>query len=161
MIIDTKKRVIFIQLRRLFTLLGFIALVVAIILLGKLPNTFLGFNKYHWAIVVGLVYGLVLIIDSLHEFQYIHYNDESNLIVLRYYSLAYANKKKNSIEIPKTEFISFTYKSSLLGIKKKLILRRYFKDIEAKYPAVSLSILSKQELAALLYSLNSNSKSPK
>ncbi len=161
MILDTKKRVILIQLRRLFTLLGFIAIILAIILLGKLPNTFLGFNKYHWAIIIGLVYGLVLIVDSLFDFQYIQYNDESNMLVLRYYSLRYANKKKNSIEIPKSDFISFAYKGSLLGIKKNLVLRRYFKDIEAKYPPVSLSILSKQELAALLYSLNANSKSPK
>jgi hypothetical protein len=159
--IDTKKRVISIQLRRLLSLLGILALVLALILFGQLPKTFLGLNKYHWAIVVGILYGFTVIYDSLFEFTYIYYNDEGNSIILRFFSLAYFNKRKQSIEIPKSEFTSFILKDSLFGYKKKIILRRFYKNVEAKYPAVSLTILDKEQLAALLISLDHFSKSAK
>jgi hypothetical protein len=159
--IDTKKRVITIQLRRLLTLIGILALLLAVILFGQLPKTFLGLNKYHWAILFAIIYGLTILYDSLFEYTYIYYDDEKDNIILRYFSLAYLNKKKQSIEIPKSEFTSFILKESLFGLKKKIILRRYYKNVEAKYPAIPLTILSKAEYAQLLMSLDHLSKNAK
>jgi hypothetical protein len=158
MIIDSKKKVVAIQLRRLLVLLGVIAIILTVILFGQLPKTFLGLNKYHWAIVIAIIYGLTIVYDSLLQFCYIYYNDEGKNIILRYFSLTYLNRKKQSIEIPKSDFISFALDESLLGKKKKITLRRYFKNVEAKYPPISLSILSKEQYAQLIISLNHFSK---
>lgn len=161
MLIDSKQRVINIQLRRLLTLLGAVALAIGVILLGKLPNTFLGLNKYHWAIVVGIIYVLTVVVDKIWEYTYLFYSDETDQIVLRYFSLAYFNKKKHSIEIPKAEFTSFVLKESLWGLKKKIILRRFYKNVEAKYPPISLTILNKTQFAEMLLSLDHFSKKTK
>ena len=158
MIIDSKKRVITIQLRRLLSLIGILAVIIGIILLCKLPNTVLGLNKYHWAIVVAILYSISVIVDMLFEFTYIYYHDESDKIVFRFFSLAYFNRKKQSIEIPKSEFVSFILEESLFGYKKKIVLRRFYKNVEAKYPSIPLSILTKEQYAQLLMSLDYNSK---
>jgi hypothetical protein len=158
MIIDTKKRVVAIHLRRFLSLIVVIAIVLAIMLIGKLPHTLLGLNKYHWAIVVGVMYVIFVVIENRIGFTYIFYYDEKDVIVLRYFSLNYFNRKKHSIEIPKKEFSSFVLKDSFFGLNKKIFLRRYYKEIEAKYAPISLSILSKVQLAQLLLSLNSYTK---
>lgn len=156
--IDTKQKVISIQLRRLLTLVIGIAVALAVMLIGKLPHTFLGLNKYHWAIVVGVIYVLSVVIDKFWEYTYIFYSDETDHIVVRYFSLAYFNKRKQSIEIPKNEYVSFILKESFGGRKKKIILRRFYKNAEAQYPPISLTILNKIQLAEFLMSLNRFSK---
>jgi len=157
--IDSKKSVINIQLRRLLTLVGFIAVTLAVLLLTKLPNTVLGLNKYHWGIVIGCLYILTIVVDVFWEYAYIFYSDEGEQIIIRYFSLGYFNHKKQSIEIPKSEFVSFVLKESLGGRKRKLSLRRYYKNAEAQYPPISLSILTKNEYAAVMLSLNQHTKS--
>lgn len=159
--IDSKQKVINIQLRRLLTLVGAIGIALGIILLGQLPKTFLGLNKYHWAIVIAIIYALTVIYDKIWEYTYLFYSDETDHIILRYFSLTYFNKKKQSIEIPKSEFTSFILKESLWGFKKKVILRRFFKNVEAKYPAISLTILNKTQFAEILLSLDHFSKKTK
>lgn len=151
MIIDTQKRVISIQLRRMITLVAVLIWVLVTIFFGK---TFLGLDRYHWGLVIGVVYFVIAIGERFLEYTYILYSDETDKIILRYFSLSFISKNKKSIEIPKSEFTSYTLKDSLWGFKKKLILLRYFKNKEAKYPAVSLTILKKKELEHLKLSLD-------
>lgn len=156
--IDTKKQVINVQLRRLITLVVMIAAVISIVLLSKLPNTFLGLNKYHWAIVVGVLYVLTIVYDLYWEYSYFFFSDEGDFIVMRYFSLGYFNHKKHSIEIPKSEYASFVLKESGGGLKKKIVLRRFYKNAEAQYPAISLTLLDKVQYAELLLALDKLSK---
>ncbi len=154
MIIDTKKRVISIQLRRFLTLIGLMLVIMLVFILLKLPNKFLGFNKYHWALILGIIYVLSAIAEAFLEYTYILFSDEGNTIILRYFSLSFFNKKKQSIEIPKAEFTSYDVKDCLWGLKKKISLHRFYQNKEAKYPVVPLTILKKEELDQLIKSLD-------
>lgn len=146
MILDTQKKVFISHLRRLITLLVFAALVLVVILVGKLPYTYLGLNKYQWAIVMCAIYILMIIIEGILELNYIYFSDAKNVITLRYFSLGYFSSKKKSIEIPKSEFVTYEIRTTFRGAKTKIILHRSVKDKDAKYPPVSLSLLSKKEI---------------
>jgi hypothetical protein len=146
MVLDFQRKVFTSHLRRLITMLAFAAIVLVVILVGKLPYTFWGLNKYHWAIVFCAIYILMAIYESLLELNYIYFSDENGIIRLRFFSLSYFNSKKNSIEIPVQEFITYDIRKRLGGLKTKIILHRILKSKEASYPAVSLTMLSKKEI---------------
>jgi hypothetical protein len=149
MILDIQKKVFSSHLRRMITFLAFAVIVLVIILVGKLPYTYLGFNKYQWAIVVCGVYILLVIYEGFKKLNYIYFSDEKNVITLRYFSLGYFSSKKNAIEIPKNEFLTYEIRTYFAGGKTNLILHRSVKNKDAKYPPVSLSLLNKKEIQQL------------
>jgi CDP-diglyceride synthetase len=154
MVIDIKRTVIKTQLRRLIVVVFFI-LVILIVLLGvSEKHTVLGMNKYQWAMIIGLLYFLSIVFESVLELNYIYYSDRDDPIVFRYFSMSIFNKKKNSIEIPKNAFAGYQLISSLKGMKKKIILLQRIKDKIAKYPPVSISSLNKRQFRQLIDSLD-------
>lgn len=153
MIIDKQKKVIATQLRRMITTLVFALGVIVIMLVGNRHVPFLGLNKYNWALVITAVFFLTLIIEGLFDFNYIYFSDAKNIITLRFFSLGFFNRRKQSIEIPISEFSDFKIEKSLYGIKEKLILYRKIKTKDAKYPAVSITFLNKKEKEMLVTTL--------
>lgn len=154
MIIDIKRTVIKTQLRRLITLIGFTIVILVIVLLGNRQNSFLGFDKYQWGIIIGILYFLTLIIDSVFELNYIFFSDDDDKIILRYFSMSIFNKKKNSIEIPKKLFGGYELLSFLNGMKQKIVLMERVKEKNAKYPPVCLSGLNKNQLKLIITALD-------
>lgn len=154
MILDIKRTVIRVQLRRLITLLVVFALILMIVLLGNVKNLVLGLNKYEWGMIIGILYILSMILEGMFELNYIFFSDEKEKLVFRYFSMSVFNRRKNSIEIPKETFVGYEIKESLQGLKKKIVLIQQFKDKEAWYPAVSISSLNRSERTALLRCLD-------
>jgi hypothetical protein len=154
MTIDIQRTVIKTQLRRFITIVVFTLFVLIIILGGSLRNDILGINKYQWALMVGIAYFLVIIAEAMLELNYIYFSDEDDKIVLRYFSMSFMNRRKNLIEIPRDRFNGYILKKSLGGLKKKIILIQHIKNIDAKYPAVSLSALNKEQISKLLAALD-------
>lgn len=140
------------------SLVVFAFAVIFILLVGKMPNTFLGLNKYNWAIVVLALFVAYNIVESMFQLWYIYFNDEKDKIVLRYFSLGYFNRMKRSIEIPKNELLSYQVYEYYYGYKKTIVLHQVRGGKEAKYPPVSLSILKKEELKQLFGALDSYKK---
>ena len=155
MIIDTKRTVIKVQLRRFITLVVFIALALGVMLIGSLRYEVLGLNKYHWALVVVLLYTLSLIVESWFELNYIYFSDDDDIIMLRYFSMSVFSRKKRSIEIPKKVFRGYEVKKVLFGMKKKIVLKQLIKDKVVKYPPVSISALKPNEYKVLMKTLDS------
>jgi len=153
MTIDIQRTVIKTQLRRFITIILFTVIVLIIILGGSLRNDFLGINKYQWALIAGAVYLIAILAESMLDLNYIYFSDNDNKILLRYFSMSFLNKKKNSIEIPIDRFSDYILTKSLGGLKKKIILVQRIKNVDAKYPAVSLSALNKEQLDSLLAAL--------
>ncbi len=154
MVIDIKRTVIKTQLRRLIVVVCFI-LVLLIVLIGVNEKyTVLGMNKYQWAMIIGLLYFLSIVFESILDLNYIYYSDRDEHIIFRYFSMSILNKKKNSIEIPKNVFAGYQLISSMKGIKKKIILLQKIKDKIAKYPPVSISSLNKRQFKQLIDSLD-------
>jgi hypothetical protein len=158
MTIDTQKKVIAIQLRRLLVMVFFILIFLIIIFFVNYKAVYLGLNRYQWGMVWTVFYLLSIIIESLFELKYIFFNDDTEKIVLRYFSLGYFNRKKQTIEIPKEEFAGYEIKNSFFGLKKKIILTRTFKSKDAKYPSVPLTILSKDQMDKMQASLDQYKK---
>ncbi len=155
MIIDTRKKVIAIQLRRMITLIVFAILLTTILIVGKMPNTFLGLNKNNWALVVVVILIASIVLENTLQLNYIYFNDEKEKIIFRFFSLGYFNRSKQSIEIPKKEFLKCETHEYLKGYKKTITFHQVRNQKEAKYPPVSVSILSKTEFSNLVNRLGS------
>jgi hypothetical protein len=124
--------------------------IVIVILVGSLRKDFLGLNKYIWALLIGCVYILVLISEAFLELNYIYFSDDTELIILRFFSMSIFSRKKNSIEIPKKVFRGYEIRKALFGLKKKIVLFQRLKDKDVRYPAVSLSGLNSKEFELLI-----------
>ena len=154
MVIDIQRTVIKTQLRRFLTLIAFMIVAAAIILIGSLMENFLGITKYRWALIVAGIYIISIIVEALFELNYIYFSDEDDLIVLRYFSMSMFNRQKNSIEIPKKVFRGYQIEKSFFGLKKKIVLLQRLKDRDVKYPAVSVTGLNANEFQLLIKTLD-------
>jgi hypothetical protein len=154
MILDSSKKVFLVHLRRMITLIVFTLTALLIMLVGKMPKTFLGWNKYHWALAVAVIYVFVFIAEAIMDYKYIFFTIEKDKIILRYFSLGYLSPNKRSFEIPISEFVRYEIISSLGGIRKYIIIYALFKNKEATYPKVSLSLLNKKEQQILCSALD-------
>jgi hypothetical protein len=154
MIIDLQRTVIKTQLRRFITLIVFVIIIIFILLTGDQRVTKFGLNKYHWAIVVAALYFGSSLIESVLNFNYIYYSDDGDLIILRYFSMSFFNNKKNLIQIPKEHFLGYKIFDAYNGYKKTLILYQDFNGKEAKYPAVNISALSREQRDTIFKSLD-------
>ena len=154
MTIDIQRTVIKIQLRRFITIIIFTLGALIIMLGGSLQHNFMGITKYQWALIVGVFYALVATIEAILELNYIYFSNTDDKIVLRYFSMGFFNRRKHSIEIPIDRFSGYILKKSFWGIKKKLVLIQRIKNVDAKYPPVSITALKKEELKRILHTLD-------
>jgi hypothetical protein len=156
MIIDLKRTVIKIQLRRFITLFVFMIFIILVIFLLDVKQSYFGLSKYQWAIVISGLYVAFVIYQAILELNYIYFNDQGDRIILRYFSMSFYNSKKQSIEIPIESFSGYEIRTSFAGLKQKLVLYERIKNTDAKYPAVSLSALSKNQKENLFAALERN-----
>jgi hypothetical protein len=154
MTLDTQRNVIKNQLRRLITIIIYAFFLTLLMLVKNRRTEFLGINPYQWSLILTMVFVILFMLESLLNLNYIYFSDDDDRIVFRYFSMSFLNKKKNSIEIPKDRFRGYILEKSLLGFKKKIILMQRVKDIDAKYPAVSISALNKNQTARLIKALD-------
>jgi hypothetical protein len=158
MVIDIQRTVIKTQVRRFITMLVFVAIMIFVMLTGNSQETYLGITKYKWAVIISALYLGAALIEALIDYNYIYFSDEGDRIVLRYFSMSFFNRKKNSIEIPNKDFKSYTIEKKYGGVKEYLTLIQNFKGKDAKYPAVNISALSRKQKEKLIDSLERNIK---
>lgn len=102
-------------------------------------------NKYHLIIALSAVYIIISLINYFRLPYFVHFSDVNEMIILRYYPLSIFNSRKNSIEIPKKQFVRFETKKFFLGMEEKLIIYQNFRNKIAKYPPISLSAVDKKD----------------
>jgi hypothetical protein len=158
MVIDIQRTVIKTQIRRLITLLIFVIIMIFVMLTGSSKETYLGIGKYKWSVIISILYFGAALIESVIDYNYIYFSDEGDRIVLRYFSMSFFNKKKNSIEIPNKDFKSYTLEKKLGGIKELLTLVQDYKGKDATYPSVNISALSRKQRQKLINSLDRSIK---
>jgi hypothetical protein len=112
-------------------------------------------NKYHWAIIISVLYVAQNLFEYLRDYNYIYFNDEGNRILFRYIPLSPFKNRRYSIEIGKHEFHG--YKIQKPSLFKKMIVF-YIKTPQgvAKYPPISISALNGDEFNQLKKALNQN-----
>lgn len=132
----------------------FALIIVVLIFIPWFDNPDAGITKYHIIIVVCGIYLIINLINYLKRPYFVSYNDQGDMLVIRYYPVSMFTSRKNSIEIPKQQFLKYDLKPFLLGTQHYLILHQKFRGKEAKYPPVSLSALEKGDRLSLLQSLD-------
>ena len=152
--IDIRKTAIRMRLRGLALAFIFSTLILVILLTNFLNQPAFGIGKAHVIIFLAAIYLLMVVYNYMRDYHYIFFSDDSNKIILRFYSMHPLSQAKRSIEIPRGTLLRFEVKNSLMGLNKKLVLFQKVKGGVYKYPAVSITALSQDERMQLLQALN-------
>lgn len=128
--------------------------IIVILFLPWFEDEELWLTKYHLIIAIALIYIIINVVNYLKVPYFVSYNDQGEMIVMRYYQLSLFTNKKHSIEIPKNQFIKFELQNFLFGTQQKIILYQHFRNRVAKYPAISLSAVDKEDREKIIGSLS-------
>lgn len=149
MIIENSRAVIRSRLQTFSFTLVVVTLIVIIYTTRIFLNPVWGLNKTHWTLIVVGLYLLILLQKWLRNIYYFYFSDTGTNLIFRFYPLQFFSAKKQSFEIPKRDFVKFEIKSSFLKMKKSLIVYQKLRKGVAKYPAISISGLSRQDKTKL------------
>ena len=152
--IDNQRNTYRIWLSRLIMTTIFALIIVVLLFVPWFDNPDSGFTKYHIIIIVCGIYLIINVINYLKRPYFVSFSDQGDMLVIRYYPVSMFTSRKNSIEIPKQQFLKYELKPFLLGTQHYLILHQKFRGKEAKYPLISLSALEKEDRRSLLQSLD-------
>jgi hypothetical protein len=114
----------------------------------------LGLDKSFYLISLGIIYVILIIINAMLKHDFVFYGDVGDKIIMRYYPIRVMNRKKNSIEIPKNKFVRFEIEKFFFGMKERIILFQKTRNGIARYPAVSLSAVDRQDRERLKIALS-------
>ena len=157
--VDNQKNTYRIWLRRLITAIVFTLFIVILIFIPWFDNPDLRITEYHLMIFIAVLYVVISILNTLKIPYYVSYNDHGETIVMRYYPLSLFNSKKNSIEIPKQQFVKYELKPFFFGRFQKIILYQHFRNKVVPYPPISLSALEEDDRKRIIASLQKYVKS--
>jgi hypothetical protein len=135
-----------------FTII-FTASIIAVIFINAFDQPESIITKYHLIIAVSAIFIVLSVIGLLRNPYYFYFDDINEVLVFRYYPVGFFNSKKNSIQIPKQQFVKFETTKFFLGIEEKLVLYQLYRKKVAKYPPISLSAVNKDDRKKLLLTL--------
>jgi hypothetical protein len=153
MVLQNKKRIISLRLRQLVVTISLIAVLGILFTTTWIKTPIAGFERSQIAIFFTVLYVLFVVYHLLLNLNYIFFSDEGPRIILRYYSVRPFSSGTHSVEIPKSDFIRYEVRRRLL-FRHELILFVQFKKGIGKYPAISLSALSRVDRKRLLAGLD-------
>lgn len=154
MILENRKTAIKVRLRTFVATVVFATIISIIYTTGILNSPVLGLTKHQFAIFFALIYIFLLLYSYFLNLNYIYYSDNGNSIIFKYYSLRIFSSRKNSIEIPKKDFIQYDFEKKNFNLKENLVLYQQIKTGVAKYPPISISSLTKEEKIKLKKALS-------
>jgi hypothetical protein len=159
MVIDNSKVVIRDRMMMYIMAISLTVIIPLICLSDFFNNPVLGLSREIYVIIVCAVYVLFNLYRFFLNMNFFYFNDQSEKIVIKYYSLRPFMQKRRSIEILKGSLVKYQIIRSFVGRKKGLLLYQKIKNNTAKYPPISLSALNKEEYKNLVMALNSNIRS--
>lgn len=131
----------------------FTMLIMALIFIPWFEDKDFWLSKYYLVILVAVVYLLINIINYLKVPYFFSYSDQGEMIIVRYYPLSMFTSRKNSIEIPKQNFVKYELKPFFFGRCQKIILYQHYRGRVAPYPPISLSAVDEEDRVRILASL--------
>jgi hypothetical protein len=153
MILDIKRTILRKNLSSFITVIIVVLIITALLLL-PVRNIFRDIENSLLAFFLGVAYVLYTVYNAFRNYHYIYFNDESDKIVLRFFSPNFFTSKKNSIEIPKKDYAGYVMDSFFMRYRETITLLRRTGMGIAKYPPVSLTALDAHERDALLEALD-------
>ncbi|MFP3860378.1 MAG: hypothetical protein ACLFUW_06110 [Bacteroidales bacterium] len=153
--IENRSKSLRISQMRYITAIIFFPLLVGLLVTDFVDEQFFGLSKYYLAIFATLIYLAHNVYEYIKDFNYIYFSDEENhKILLRYVSLMPLKNKKYSVEIKKSDLHSYKISRSSMNLRQELILYVRTPQGIAKYPPVSITALSEDELNQMKKALN-------
>ncbi len=154
MIVDNQRNTYRIWIRRLLKAILFTLLILLIIFIPWFEVADSWLSKYHLIIAVGIIYIVISLVNYLKVPYFVSYSDHGEMIIMRYYPVSIFTSRKNSIEIPKKQFVKFELQDFFFGSQQKIILYQNFRNKVAKYPPISLSAMDKEDREKIIQSLS-------
>ena len=117
-----------------------VGITVKFLICGALSLMFLIFNWYQYKM----------------EYTYFYFSNNGNNLIFRFYSLRHLYGKPKTIEISKMNFVKYDIVTDFFDKKDLLVLYQKTPKGVAKYPPISLTLLSKNqktELKRALFSI--------
>lgn len=157
--IDNQRNTYRIWLSRLVMTIVFALLILLLVFVSWFDELDSGITKYHLIILISGIYLAINWINYMKRPYFVSFSDQGEMIVVRYYPVSMFTSRKNSIEIPKQQFVKFELKPFLFKSQHYLILHQKFRGKVAAYPRISLSALDKADREKMLQSLGKYSQS--
>ena len=151
--IDNQRNTYRIWLSRLVMTTVFALVILLLVFVSWFDNLESGITKYHIVILISVVYLAINWLNYLKRPYFVSYNDQSDMLVVRYYPISMFTSHKHSIEIPKQQFVKYELKPFLFKSQHYLILHQNFRGKVAPYPHISLSAMEKEDREKMLQSL--------
>jgi len=158
MTINNTKVVIRDRMMMYIMAISLIVIILVICLSDFFNDPVIGLSREMYVIIVCAIYIFYNFYRFILNINFFFFNDQSEKIVIKYYSLRPFMQKRRSIEIAKGLLVKYEIIRSFAGLKKNLVIYQKVKNNIAKYPPISVSALNNEEFKNLIVALNSNIK---
>ena len=152
--IDNQKNTYRIWLSRMVLTVVFALIILILVFIPWFDNPESPIGKYHLIILVSVIYVAINWINYLKRPYFVSYSDKGEKIVVRYYAVSMFTNRKNSIEIPKKQFVRYELLPFLMKSQQYLVLYQNFRGKVVPYPRISLSAMEKEDREMMLASLS-------
>jgi hypothetical protein len=154
MVIDNQDNLF--KIKTNFFIIGFIfiTLITSSLMSDFFYDYIFKMSKWIYAIIFFMIFILILTYRGILNYNYIHFDNESDKIILRYYPIRIFTKSFKSIEISKSAFGGFEEKIYFFKRRHDIVLFQKTSRGIAKYPPVSITSLNKGQKKELILSLN-------
>jgi len=145
MIIDTKEEALTLRNTKAFVVMVFIVLLIVTVV-------FAPFDQMFKTITYGILSAAFLIFYWFQyqmHYTYFYFSNNSKNLVFRFYSLRFFSGKPKTVEISKASFWKYDIVTNFFNKKDSLVLYQKTNKGIAKYPPISLSLLSKKQKTEL------------
>jgi hypothetical protein len=154
MIIDNSAFVIRSRKNMYIMTISFIVLILLALAFDYLDLPISLPYKEYYIIALLIIYLIFQVRRAIFDYNFISISEDNGKLVIKYYSLMLLTGKHKTIEIPFQSFERYKLKKTVFGLKISLILYQKVKNQSAKYPSLSLSALSKEEIIKLITGLD-------
>ncbi len=154
MTFDNGKTIIRLRIRLFIATLLMLVYVYVVYYGKQLRFPVFGIEESLATLVLTAAYLLLAFLPLLLKYKYIYFSDDGSSIIFRYYSVGLFSGSKNSVEIPKEEFMAYKIKKNLPGLVSSILLYRRMKNTVASYSPIYISSLSKKEIKKIQTALN-------
>jgi hypothetical protein len=154
MTFDNSRTIISLRIKLFGATIVFLAYIILTYVAKLIKYPLLGISDTAWTLILVGIYMLIVFLPMFLNYQFIYFSDDSENIVLRYFTAGVVGGKKNSVEINKNAFSGYKTESRFFGLIQSITLFQKFNEGVAKYPPVYISALRREERTKVFRSLN-------
>ncbi|RUT78102.1 hypothetical protein [Ancylomarina longa] len=149
MTINNQNRAAWIKLSYYLGTFIYLSLTILLIYLS-IPNIYIILGA------MSILFFTLIIFSLFLNYNFIIFQESDDFIILRYYPLHPFHDNFKSIEISRNSLSHYDWKNKIFGLRPELTLYQQTTKGVAKYPAVSLSAITKADRKKVKAILNKN-----